>query len=202
MNTKRNNALIIFLRTPVLGKVKTRLAATLGERAALDIYKRLIEITLTQAKSSKFTSYLYFYPKIDSSLVPEGFLARKQDGGDLGEKMKRAFSETLDKHDRVIIIGTDCPYIRTDLIDEAFTSLRHSDVVVGPANDGGYYLLGLGKLIPELFDNMPWSTENVLEETRRRIRNLDLSLTSLETLEDIDFKDDWHRYLNTLGETT
>lgn len=184
----------------MLGEVKTRLASTIGDQAALEIYKRLVDITLAQASSSKFKTYLYFYPKIDPSLVTRGFLAKEQDGSDLGEKMKHAFSETLRIHDRAVIIGTDCPYIRVDLIDDAFGSLRHSDVVVGPASDGGYYLLGCCKLIPQLFDNMPWSTENVLEETKNRIKNLKLSLTILDTLDDIDFQEDWQRYLSSLDE--
>jgi glycosyltransferase A (GT-A) superfamily protein (DUF2064 family) len=74
--------------------------------------------------------------------------------------------------------------------------------VIGPASDGGYYLLGLCKLIPELFDNMPWSTEIVLNETKDRIKNLKLSLTTLDTLDDIDFQEDWYRYLSSLDEVS
>jgi rSAM/selenodomain-associated transferase 1 len=199
LNSKNNSALIIFLRAPILGQVKTRLAASLGDKAALNIYRKLVEITLAEAHSSHFTTYLYFYPEIDPSLIYSGFIAKEQYGDDLGEKMKHAFTETMKRHDRAVIIGTDCPYINIDLIHRAFASLRQSDVVIGPASDGGYYLLGLRKIIPELFENIPWSTENVLTETVKRLEKFKLSLTTLETLDDIDYEEDWNRYLDSLG---
>ncbi|NND32370.1 MAG: glycosyltransferase [Saprospiraceae bacterium] len=159
MNSFSTNALIIFLRLPELGKVKTRLARTIGEVQALEIYKQLIDITFGLIDHDHFTTYLYFDPDIDQTLVPPNCEARIQSGDSLGVRMHRAFDEILDKHKHAVIIGADCPYITTDLINHAFSLLETDDVVIGPASDGGYYLLGLRENNPLLFSEVRWGSD-------------------------------------------
>lgn len=187
--------LIIFLRNPVSGKVKTRLAAGVGADAALQIYRKLVAHTLKAAAQSGARVYLFY----DESL-PE--IARRtpdveyrlQEGKDLGARMYHAFqSLQVDGCDQSVIIGSDCPEITGDHIRRAFDSLREYDSVVGPADDGGYYLLGLTSPHPSLFTGKNWSTESVLEDTLADIRLLGWSFTTLPTLTDIDTVDDLRR---------
>jgi len=192
------NALIIFLRAPEIGKVKSRLAGTVGDKKALEIYQRLISITLEQASHVDCEKHLYFYPHIDHSLVHDGWHATTQQGTDLGQKMNYAFESVLKHHEKAVIIGTDCPYINASIVEEAFTKLDEYDLVIGPAEDGGYYLLGLKQVRPEIFDGIAWSTSEVMRQTIAAAQALHWSAHSLETLSDIDFEADWKAYLSTI----
>ena len=195
--TRSRNGLIIFLRVGQLGKVKTRLAKTLGNIEALRIYQELVKITLDQARQVACTTYLYFSPKIDPSFKnhPDDLILCEQHGADLGQKMKLAFDEVLKHHEKAVIIGTDCPHISAEIITEAFNKLDKFDVTIGPAVDGGYYLLGLKKNQNQLFSEIEWSTSTVLSKTLENINLLQWSTGLLPTLSDIDHQDDWLRYL-------
>lgn len=196
-------ALIVFLRLPEKGKVKTRIAETLGEEAALDIYKKLASSTLKALSGLTCLVYLYFDPGLpdETNRLPE-FIYRPQTTGDLGKKMAHAFEEVLQHHPSALLIGSDCPYLTADIIQQSFMALDECDAVLGPAVDGGYYLIGCHAVHPTLFENMPWGTNMVLPETIHQIQALRLKHTLLETLQDIDSADDWARYLQFEKEST
>lgn len=183
------NQLIIFIKNPVLGKVKTRLAATIGDQRALEIYQQLLEYTLNMVKKVDAEVNLFF----SDSIISDDSASKKflQEGKDLGERMNYAFEKILaDHHSRVVIIGTDCAELTSDILQESFTLLDQSDLVIGPANDGGYYLLGMKKPSPFLFENIEWSTEKVFEATRKIAENSGLKISILPVLRDIDTEED------------
>ncbi len=196
-----NNAVIIFVKNPVLGKVKTRLAATIGDEKALDIYLQLLSHTLLSVKEIMADVFVYFSDTIDEDIFEyENIFFRKiQNGNNLGERMQHAFEEVFDLwYDKVIIIGTDCPGIDLDLLDESFEALDNADVVIGPAADGGYYLLGMKKLYPQLFQNINWSTASVLNSTIDSCKAQNLTHLLLPMLHDIDEEKDLIHFTNML----
>lgn len=190
--------LLIFVKNPLAGKTKTRLAQDVGNEMALAMYGQMMDYTRRQALQLSGVNRRLLY----SEMVPEtdmwstgGFERSVQQGEDLGERMERAFQDAFAAGaERVIIIGSDCPGITSDLLVTAFAALQQTDVVLGPAIDGGYYLLGMRRLIPELFREMEWSTESVADLTRQRIADQDLSLTELAALSDVDYLEDWLSY--------
>ena len=197
------DALIIFIKNPVKGKVKTRLARTVGDDNALNIYLQLLAITRTLAENGEnIKRYLFYSDFIDtdddwSNTV---FEKKLQTGNDLGERMLNAFREVSAQHQNVIIIGSDCPTITTKILKDAFRALETDDYVLGPSFDGGYYLLGIENKrngIAEsffLFNNMAWSTDKVFPETVKRIKAFNKKLVLLPTLNDIDDDEDWEHY--------
>jgi rSAM/selenodomain-associated transferase 1 len=188
-----NDAVIIFVKNPVHGKVKTRLAAAIGNDKALDIYLDLTAHTLKVAENAVADKYIYFSDEIDNSIGQKTAAFKKavQSGIDLGEKMKNAFSDILNNsYRKVIIIGTDCPGISPEILEQAFNQLNDADIVIGPAADGGYYLLGMKALHPQLFDNIEWSTSAVLQTTVERCTQNNLRYQLLEELNDIDEEKD------------
>lgn len=192
-------ALIVFQKNVIPGKVKTRIAKDLGNEKAIEIYRFLIESThKVLSELEEVDVFLYFsdYPEAPLWKPKKGSLMScLQHGGELGEKMQSAFEETFAKgYKQVVIIGTDCPEITTDIINKAFKKLNDFDVVLGPAKDGGYYLLGLKNIIPDLFKNIPWSTSKVLEITIGHLVQQQFSHTTLDTLSDIDTAQDWEDY--------
>ncbi len=191
------NSLIVFVRNPELGKVKTRLAAGVGERRALDIYLELLRHTRAITLELPVNRYVYYSHFIDDQdeWAVKDFQKRLQTGHpDLGIKMKTAFEEVLKEVDKAVIIGSDCPKLTPAHLREAFNALGSKEVVLGPAVDGGYYLLGLSKMVPQLFEDMKWSTPHVAENTLQRIRQLNLAYHLLPTLPDIDYAEDWIQY--------
>ena len=190
--------LIVFLRNPVKGKVKTRLAATTGDDVALEIYKELISITLGQVTDLDVPTYLFYeggLPAPEKRLSV--FTYMLQSPGDLGRKMADALSFVLNRHQKAIIIGSDCPYLSEAILREGVSALAETDIVIGPALDGGYYLLGCKKVHPALFEGINWSTASVLDQTKSQIKKESLTCTYLSPLADIDTEDDWKKYLMT-----
>lgn len=187
------NHLIVLAKNPVLGKVKTRLAATIGKEKAIKIYQELLRYTCdicSKVNGEKTVFYSDFIPKKDI-WTAACFNQSLQKGTNLGERMQKAFATIFEKGtNKVVIIGTDCMEINTEIINEAFEKLTHHDIVLGPALDGGYYLLGMNKRHDTLFENINWSTETVLKETVSAIENQDLSFTFLPVLNDIDEEKD------------
>jgi len=193
-----DGGLIVFLRLPQWGKVKTRLAATAGHDAALTIYRKLISRTLNVVSESEQSVYLFY----DGGLPPTeeripGFAYHLQSQGKLGLKMAEAISYVLQFHTRATIIGSDCPTMSALIINKSFALLDTHDIVLGPAMDGGYYLFGCKKLVYPLFEDIPWSTSSVLEETIVKINAARLSYTLLEPLLDIDTSEDWEQYIRS-----
>ncbi len=187
------NHLIIFVKNPELGKVKTRLARTIGDEKALYIYKLLLEQTFQvtlPVLAEKKLYYSEFVQNMDqfNDLVYEKHI---QSGDGLGDKMynaiKHSFAEWAGK---VVLIGSDCFELNSGIIEEAFKALEESDYVLGPAKDGGYYLIGMKELNLEIFQNKEWSSENVFLDTLLDIKNQEKSHYLLPTLSDVDIEDD------------
>lgn len=195
-----NRALLLFVRNPEKGKVKTRLAQDLGDDKALEIYLELLNITRAVAvtvPAERFLFYSNFIPQSDD--WPEvQFQKHLQANGDLGSRMEAAFQLALEAHQKAVIIGSDCPELSPAIIEQAFAQLDDFDAVLGPANDGGYYLLGLKTVIPDVFREMVWSTELVLAETLARLDAAGKSYALLPELSDVDHGEDWERYLASL----
>ncbi len=192
-------ALIVFIKNPVLGRVKTRIAATAGEIQALQIYQKLLEITQKQCIHYLGTKYLFYNDFIDplDAWDPNVFIKKLQSGNDLGLRMQHAFCEVFQQHSKVIIIGSDCPYLKTTHLEAASVLLDTYDCVIGPAKDGGYYLLGLNSLQARLFQDKNWSSATVLYESLLDLKQLNLSYKMLEVLEDIDTLESWNRFLES-----
>lgn len=194
-----NRALLLFIRNPEKGKVKTRLAQDVGDDKALEIYLELLRKTRLAAETTEAHRLLFysnFIPPTDdwSEALFEKHL---QSEGDLGARMEQAFQQALQRYEKALIIGSDCPEMTGALLDQAFNLLDEYDAVLGPANDGGYYLLGLKSLVPTVFQDMTWSTESVLSETISRLEAASQSYALLPVLSDVDYAEDWEQYLKS-----
>lgn len=191
-----DTALIIFIKNPELGKVKTRIAKDSDDETALSIYNRLLKHTQQICDQLDMTRYLYYGEYIESDhWSEENYIKKVQKGSDLGERMLDAFIEVLSYHRNAIIIGSDCIYLTPDHIKSAADALVHHDKVIGPTHDGGYYLLGMSQVQLDLFINMPWSSGKEFETTQKRILQSGSSLYELPKLNDIDHLKDWEAYL-------
>lgn len=183
------SALIIFVKNPVLGKVKTRLADALGEANALLIYQKLLQHTCLVTTHIFVDKYVFYLEYINRNDLWKNELYEKelQAGNDLGERMKNAFELLFKKgYKEVVIIGSDCYELTEEIIMNAFEQLRQKNVVIGPAKDGGYYLLGMNVFIPQLFTGKSWSTSKVFQETLAEIKSSNYSLHRLPVLNDVD----------------
>ncbi|MBP1839211.1 TIGR04282 family arsenosugar biosynthesis glycosyltransferase [Formosa algae] len=188
-------ALIIFARNPELGKCKTRLAKTIGDENALDIYRTLLQHTAKISENVKADRFVFYSEHIhkNDTWDDNNFRKKLQQGDDLGERMHNAFSELFqNNYQKVIIIGSDLLDLTTEMINDAFDELEHHDTVIGPAKDGGYYLLGMKTLQTELFQNKAWGTSTVLEASLKNLTNK--SVYFLEELNDIDTFEDIKDY--------
>lgn len=185
------DALIIFQKNPQPGKVKTRLAATIGNENALKIYEVLVNHTHDLAKQLDVKRYLYFAMHIDDDAQWNHCEGRVQSGDDLGEKMYRAIEEVrAEGAERIVVIGTDCFELTADILKQAFQELKTSDYCIGPAEDGGYYLIGTTLPDKEVFIGKEWSTETVFEEAQTNIAACNKKLAILPTLSDVDYEED------------
>lgn len=181
--------LIIFYRNPELGKVKTRLAASVGDEKALAIYLRLSAHTREVSENLTMDKSLCYSDFADSedNWPLAKYKKEIQTGRDLGERMKNAFASGFELgYQKIVIIGTDCFELTAEIIKQSFERLDHHDAVIGPALDGGYYLLGMKKLIPEIFRNKAWSTESVCTETMKDLERLNLVYSLSPPLRDVD----------------
>lgn len=197
----KNNALLIFTRNPELGKVKTRLAKTIGDEKALEIYKDLLLHTMKVTKNLDCDKFVFYDKRIENNDSWTGILYKKriQSGADLGARMQDAFQQLFELgYQNCIIVGSDLFDLQEYHINKAFTKLKFNDAVIGPAEDGGYYLLGLKKVIPSLFLNKSWGTAAVLPDTLKDLANYKIEFT--ETLNDIDTFEDLEKssYYKTL----
>ena len=189
MNHK--NLLIIFTRNPVLGKVKTRLAKTVGDKTALDIYTFLLKKTKEITLDSPCDKVVYYSEKIIKNDIwnCNSFSKEVQFGEDLGAKMKNSFYDAFENNYRkVVLIGSDIYDLESYHINEAFKKLDTNDVVIGPALDGGYYLIGLKKMHPKIFDNKKWGSSTVRKDTLKNLEKVDVHL--LPILNDVDVIED------------
>lgn len=185
-----NQALIIFAKLPTAGNVKTRLAATIGNAMALRIYYRLLEHTRTITRNLPVHKYLYY----DSDTLDQcwpGYELGIQHGSNLGEKMNNAMNALFQKgYQRIVIIGSDCFELQEDQLYESYAQLETHDICIGPATDGGYYLLALKNPFPQLFENIAWSSNKVLDQTIRICNQQNQTIHLLPILSDIDCEED------------
>jgi len=185
------NLLLIFTRNPELGKCKTRLAANVGDQIALDIYKFLLNHTVSITKNLSATKTVYYSENVWENDIWDStiFLKKLQNGSDLGYRMQQAFQEGFeDGFEKIIIIGSDLFDLSENDIENAFSALNDAEFVLGPAEDGGYYLLGMKYLEPNIFKNKAWGTNTVLQDTLTDLKNK--KTTFLERRNDIDIYDD------------
>jgi rSAM/selenodomain-associated transferase 1 len=197
--------LAVFARYPAPGLVKTRLIPALGPRGAADLHaamtRRTLELAASWAERRRAAAELWISgagPDEVERPFGRGLPLREQQGADLGERMSRAFEALLAEADAAVIVGTDCPELSAAHLDQAFDALLRSDVVLGPALDGGYYLIGLRRPAPLLFDAIEWGTPSVRRATHERARAAGLELIELLPLRDVDGPDDlavWTRAL-------
>ena len=191
MNSKSENLLLIFTRNPELGKVKTRLAKTVGDETALEIYKFLLQ--KTRDISSKVTAdkAVYYSVKIRNNDIwdEKKYQKYQQIGEDLGIRMLNAFENSFDAgYKKVMIIGSDLYDLSTENIEIAFNKLDTNDLVIGPAEDGGYYLLGMNSLQENIFKNKDWGTGTVRKDTLLDLKDKKVHL--LSALNDVDVFED------------
>lgn len=186
-------ALLIFTKNPVPGKVKTRLAATVGNDVAFSVYQQLVKHTLVITSGLPVDKFVFYSDEVEQEDVwnKKHYLKQLQQGNNLGERMNNAFASTFKKGvNKVVVIGTDCPGLDAGIIMNAFAYLDKYNVVIGPAADGGYYLLGMKQHHPQLFENIAWSTNIVFEETISKCVASHLDYWLLPVLNDIDEEKD------------
>ncbi len=190
---KEERLLIILTRNPEAGMVKTRLARTIGDEKALEIYEKLRHHTASVAEkvnTARMVCYSRLLPSSDIFLN-ESFSAALQEGADLGERMHHAIQSGFESGFRhVVLIGTDCLELTPTILEEAFAALDKSDAVLGPAVDGGFYLIGLNRPLAELFLGREWSRPDVLQKTTDILQKLAIPCRLLSELPDIDTVDD------------
>ena len=185
------NLIITFTRNPELGKVKSRLAKGIGEASALEVYKLLLEHTKNVLLKLDCDKAVYYSVKVRENDIwnPKFFSKHQQFGDDLGERMYNAFDNGFKKgYEKIIIVGSDLYDLNAETITKAFKKLDQNDNVIGPAEDGGYYLLGMKTLHPSVFKIENWGTETVYEQTILKLN--DNSVYVLNKLNDIDYVED------------
>lgn len=187
--------LLIFIKNPEIGKCKTRLANSIGDINALEIYKILLDHTHFVSKNLNLDMAVYYSSKIVENDIWEASIYKKyeQEGEDLGLRMLNAFKRSFrDGYEKVVIIGSDLLDLKKEHLLKAFTNLETNDFVIGPATDGGYYLLGMKKLESSLFYNKEWGTNTVCRDSMKDLKGK--KIASLEKLNDIDIYDDITKY--------
>jgi rSAM/selenodomain-associated transferase 1 len=191
------NAVVVFAREPVPGRVKTRLAAAVGEGAAARVYEVLLERTLAVVGASSFDPIVSLAEAptplwIESHELPW----EVQRGADLGVRMRDAFNRRFGEgYDRVVIVGSDCPHLRVEHLKASVDALDRAPVVLGPAFDGGYWLVAQTRPGVDLLVDIPWSSSDTLAATRKRLKKLETSWVELVELDDVDTEDDLRRAL-------
>ena len=200
--------IIIFAREPVPGQVKTRLIPTMGEEKATELYRRLLMRTLTQYSDDNLSSthskrFSTGLAPVSLCLTPESrveyfqqlpgidsFNISCQKGNELGARMYNALFEALETYERAILIGTDCPFFTVEDAAQAIEALNKVDMVFAPANDGGYVMVGARRLTRACFTDIDWGTEQVMSQTRERLRSAQTSWFELPQQIDIDNEND------------
>lgn len=191
--------LIVFVKAPRPGTVKTRLAKSIGTNAACGAYCLLVETLLRRIERLENVE-LRFTPDDAAdeirSWLRKTWQTSPQGAGHLGERLQRAFQTAFQNGaNRVVVIGSDCPEITADDVDRAWSALKTNDSVLGPARDGGYWLIGLRQPQPALFQNISWSTATVFEETLARAKAARLNVKLLRQLTDVDTEHQWREFV-------
>jgi len=182
--------IIVFVKNIKLGKVKTRLAKTIGNQGASEVYSELVKVTELATKNIATDKRIYFSEAVVNNKWKNDYKT-VQLGKNLGERMKNAFIDGFkDGYTHIVLIGSDLPDIKSEHLKDGLQALHKNEVVFGPAEDGGYYLIGLSKMHNAIFDNKPWSEPTLLKKTLRELKENQVTFTTLDTLNDIDTYED------------
>lgn len=190
---------VLFMyKAPLSGQVKTRLAAETNDAFALEAYRQMGKSCFEKC-SADVESWMFFSPASERELVeswiPNANHYRPQGEGDLGERLTAASREAFQQHNgKQVMMGADCPALDADILQQAWRGLDLADVVIGPAEDGGYYLIGSRIFLPELFQNIAWSTSEVFSQTCQRAESMGLRIHVLPRFSDIDTLADWKKF--------
>jgi hypothetical protein len=195
-----DRCLLFFVKYPEKGKVKSRLADSIGDDSAVSVYKNIVDQMLSTLKKGTFSLYICFSPRSAQNPI-KNWLGREyrympQHGKDLGERMRNGFIDGFAMgHKRVALIGSDIPDLSINYIEEAFKSLKEVDAVIGPAFDGGYYLIGFNQstFSPQVFEGIAWGTETVFDETVKKLKRFRRTVHTLPYQRDIDTAEDLKR---------
>ncbi len=197
--------LLVFVKNSQKGGVKTRLADAVGDDKAMQIYQKLLRYTRDILSSLKTDVQVWYsqYIPLNDMWDQIGAEKRTQHGTNLGDRMKHAFERAFaEGYHRVVIIGSDCAELTTNTIRRAFEELHEHNTVIGPSQDGGYYLLGMDQFVEEIFEDKAWSTNAVFSETVEEIEDLGLSCYRLPELNDVDTIDDWEEVKFRFADST
>ncbi len=190
--------LVLFAKAPRVGLVKTRLARSIGEAEALKAYQALVQNVLRALVRFRDVTVQFSPDDAQSdvaSWMKPGWTSAPQGSAGLGDRLARCFEEQFSHGaERVVVIGSDCPDIDGSDIEDAWESLKTHDLVLGPAADGGYWLIGLSRNCPSVFTGVDWGTERVLEQTVARAKHEGLSIALLRQLSDVDTAEDWEAF--------
>ena len=196
-----NNNILLFVKYPKNGGVKTRLAKSIGDAAAVSLYKCFVEDILSSLQGLNAHIWICYYPesaKDDMAVwLGSSYFYLLQKGGNLGKRMQHCFKSSFDKgFEKTIVLASDIPEISENIINNAFKSLEYKDAVIGPSYDGGYYLLGFNKKSynTEIFDDISWGTNFVYEETLGKIESYKLRYSVLDKINDMDTIDDIRKF--------
>jgi rSAM/selenodomain-associated transferase 1 len=195
LKSNKKDLLLIFTRNPELGKIKTRLAKGVGDQSALEIYKFLLNHTAGVTENLEVAKEVWYSEDIWKEDIwnNDVFTKKMQQGDSLGERMQHAFEEGFENgFEKIIIIGSDLYDLKTEDLLDAFKKLGNSNYVIGPAQDGGYYLLGMKKPFYKVFKNKSWGTPTVFSETMEDLEGKEVIL--LETRNDIDTLEDMKEF--------
>nr|WP_319493230.1 TIGR04282 family arsenosugar biosynthesis glycosyltransferase [uncultured Desulfobacter sp.] len=193
----KDNAVIVFIKAPEKGRVKTRLAKGVGDAAALVLYRCFVMDVLDMVQSTPWTLRVYYYPENAYELVRtwlgDDLDLFPQKGDTLGDKMENALADTFAAgYERAVLIGSDLPDLPSGIIDSAFSGLEERSAAIGPSLDGGYYLIGFtaAGFTPRIFHGIPWSTNQVFDLTLNRFKDYQVSHCTLPVWQDIDTRED------------
>jgi len=202
--TENTHQLIVFARAPIVGQCKSRLIPLLNPQGSSDFYKKLLSHCFNQLENlDGIDISLYVYPDADNHYLKKlaeinSVTLVEQQGKNLGERMFNAIHDSLQHYNKTVLIGTDCPLLDASYIKKAFSEIRPGRLVLGPATDGGYVLIGANHIEPCFFENINWGTEHVLEQSIMNIVDANYEYSLLDVLWDIDTPDDFINYKQTL----
>jgi rSAM/selenodomain-associated transferase 1 len=196
-----NPALLIFIKNPELGKVKTRLAATMGDGKALEVFKKLLVNIHDKSLEVSADKLLFYSSFVDKNDIWENHIFNKNlqiQSPDLGQRMLSAFEKAKEMgYSKALIVGSDIYEVTTEILNQGFEYLENSEVVLGASHDGGYYAIGFNfkkinsdTFLQQIFLNKSWSHENVAQEALKVINSFSYACNFLPTLSDIDTEDD------------
>ena len=191
--TGNKNLLIIFTKNLEHGKVKTRLAESIGHDNAMVVYKELLNKIHQITLFLPFDKVVFYSDKITNDDIwnEDKYQKQVQEGSDIGERMMKAFQKSFDEgYEKVCLIGTDCYQLTSSIIMDSFRKLKDNDIVIGPAKDGGYYLIAMKSMYNILFKNKLWGTSNVLKDTVKDVENYQIKCSFVTELNDIDTEED------------